>query len=159
MNFLTEEEILPQLVESYFMEIAFQTRRVNWKIDRLFLYQCVLIWQICLLAGLLLELHEIRPKKKGGYFSEVMNAKKNLASQIVPSISKDTYKNVLKPTNYNYFLVLSWLSEKDFVLNLLMDEFEPKEGEILKDCLASIEEDELTPLRLFYVFLITLQVG
>jgi len=107
----------------------------------------------------MLKMNKIELKKNKNFYEEMIKTKENLSSQITPNISKEAYKQVFKTTNYNYLLALMWISDESFPNSLIFYEFQPKENEILKDCINPLRKDEeKTPLSMFYIFLYKLQV-
>ena len=157
---LDVENMIPNLMEIYFTEKNMETKKVFWRIDRLFLFEYYAVIQISKMLDFMLKANKIELKKCKNFYEEIIKGKQTLASQIMPNSSKDTYKQVFKLTNYNYLLALSWISEEKFPNTLIFNEFLPNEKDILNDSINFLNpNDEKTPLSLLYIFLYRLQVN
>lgn len=153
------ENMIPNLLEIYFMEKIMETKKFFWRIDRLFLFEYYAVIQICKMIDVIFKANKTELKKCKNFYEEIIKGKQTLASQIMPNSSKDTYKQVFKLTNYNYLLALSWISEEKFPNTLIFNEFLPIEKDILSDSINFLNpNDEKTPLSLLYIFLYRLQV-
>jgi len=154
-----KDNIMALLLESFFMEKEYSLKKIFWRIDKFFLYEYYMLVQISKIIFLMLKMNKIELKKNKNFYEEMIKTKENLSSQITPNISKEAYKQVFKTTNYNYLLALMWISDESFPNSLIFYEFQPKENEILKDCINPLRKDEeKTPLSMFYIFLYKLQV-
>lgn len=156
---LEEEGIVKTLLECFFTEKNFQMKRIEVLVDKMFLFEFSALSQLCKVANLGLALGKnffILPENKHNFYEEMINNKKNIISTMTPSVSKEPYKKLFMKMNYNYLLAFEWISQKKFKFQLIFKEI-GKEfwGNWIN--LDSLEEYK-SPLKLFHMFLIKLQV-
>jgi len=114
-----------------------------------------LLVQINRLCAVIAKQAKIDLPDKVNYFEEMIKNHKVIKS-LLPEANKENKEKVkefLAKNNMTYLYLLKWISEKDFMKDLLL--FKPN---IIKNINPKNLHDELTPLKLFYLFLNDMQV-
>ena len=141
------------IMNCLFMEETFELKEkgIKWKVDQEFLLEYYLLVQINRMCAVIAKEANI-DLPEGSCFEEIVKNYKNLKS-LLPEVNKEKVPEFFAKNNMTYLCLLKCISEKDFMKDLLL--FKPN---IIKNINPKNLHDELTPLKLFYLFLNDMQV-